>query len=290
MSLILGVHVSQKSHVLDDKTPSELSLAISRDLDTFGLNACQIFTYGPRILIKNKLDVDKIKSTTTDINLTVHSAYPTTSIWKNLTARKLTLFEQQIRSCRDINAWGLVLHINKIKPEVIASTMAEILPIAKSVGVCILLEMTASKADPELTYETPQKLDRMCEAIERKTDHLLHQWYGITIDTAHLWGAGIDISSYNNMKNFFDEMKRTDKIMQFHLNGSSANRYSGKDKHEIPFSKNDLIWKDIDPKEAGVRAIVEFAFSKSIAIICEINRGAQKDVENSMYTIKKYVL
>ena len=97
--LILGVHVSQKSHVLDDKTPKELSLAIQRDVGELGLNACQIFTYGPRILVPNKLDVSKIKKVTHDINLSVHSAYPTTSVWKGLTQRKLTLFRNQLESC-----------------------------------------------------------------------------------------------------------------------------------------------------------------------------------------------
>ena len=287
--LILGVHVSQKSHVLNDKTPKELSLAIQRDVGELGLNACQIFTYGPRILVPNKLDVSKIKKVTHDINLSVHSAYPTTSVWKGLTQRKLTLFRNQLESCKALNAWGMVLHINKITPQVLASTMAQLLPIAKEVGICILLEMVASKADPVLTYETPQKLDNMCNMINAQVDDTLQSWYGITIDTAHLWGAGVDITKYETVKAFLSEMKHNDKIMQFHLNGSSADRHSGKDKHEIPFSKADLIWKDTAPEDAGVRAIVEFAYSKSICIICEINRGDQKNVEHSIDLIKKYV-
>ena len=289
MALILGIHVSQKSHVLDDKNPLPLHESIPRDLREFGLNACQIFTYGPRILSKNKYDIELVKKATEHINLTVHSAYPTTGIWKGQTKAKLTLFRNQLQSCRDIGAWGMVLHINKIKPDTIAAAMQQLLPIARDVGVCILLEMIASKADPMLTYETPEKLDRMCDTINAVTDASLHKWYGITIDTAHLWGAGFDDSKYIVMKNFFLNMKHAHKIMQIHLNGSSSDIHSGKDKHEIPFCPEDKIWSKIDKDEAGIRAVVEFAFKNKICMICEINRGEQKEVERSLNIIKGYV-
>ena len=98
MSLILGVHVSQKSNVLDDKEPSEIHLAIQRDTNKLGLNAAQIFTYGPRLLVPNNINVKLVKQATEDIDLTVHSAYPTTSVWTSITSKKLSLFRHQINS------------------------------------------------------------------------------------------------------------------------------------------------------------------------------------------------
>ena len=71
MSLILGVHVSQKSNVLDDKEPSEIHLAIQRDTNKLGLNAAQIFTYGPRLLVPNNINVKLVKSKTIPTGIVV---------------------------------------------------------------------------------------------------------------------------------------------------------------------------------------------------------------------------
>lgn len=291
MSLILGVHVSQKSNVLDDKDPSEIHLAIQRDTNKLGLNAAQIFTYGPRLLVPNNINVELVKQATEDIDLTVHSAYPTTSIWTSITPKKLSLFRHQMQSCNDISAWGMVLHINKVPPELIAERMRELLPIAKQTNVKILLEMISAKSHPILTYETYEKLDRMCDYINKATDPLLHKYYGINLDTAHLWGAGNKVvQQYDTMKAYFANMKHVDKILQFHLNGSSSLLGSGMDKHEIPFSSRDLIWKDINVDNAGIRAVVEFAYERNIPIICEINRGSEQEVIKSLKTIKSYVI
>lgn len=72
----------------------------------------------------------------------------------------------------------------------------------------------------------------------------------------------------------------------FHLNGSSAELGSGKDKHEAAFSSDDNIWCDIEPEKSGVRAIVEFAKKHNIPIICEINRGTESSIKTSIKLIK----
>ena len=77
------------------------------------------------------------------------------------------------------------------------------------------------------------------------------------------------------------------KILLFHLNGSSANRGSGKDKHEIAFSPDDSIWGKIDPAKSGAYAIVEFALKYDIPIICEINRGNAKECIRSLNKLKE---
>ncbi len=286
--MMLGVHVTKESHVLDDKTSAQdLSTAIQRDLSALGLNCAQIFTYGPRFAVANKIDFDAVKAVTKDIDLSVHSAYPTTSIW-NLTEgksaadkKRLDVIKLQLLSCVKINAWGIVLHINKIYPDIAANVMGILKPIVKKTKVKLILEMIASKADPDKTYETPEKIDNLTTLVGAN-----ETWWGWCVDTAHLWGAGVDIKSYENMKDWLDRLTYKKKILMFHLNGSSAPRGSGKDKHEIAFGPDDLIWHGVKPEVSGVRAIVEFAENRGIPIICEINRGAEKTVKKSMTIIK----
>lgn len=285
---MLGVHVTKESHVLDDKTPaSDLSIAILRDIGELKLNCAQIFTYGPRFIVANKLDVNEIKNATKDIDLSVHSAYATTSIWNisdgksTQDIKRLNTIKLQLLSCVKINAWGLVLHINKIYPDVAAKVMKMLKPIVKKSKIKLILEMVASKADPNKTYETPEKIDNLTTLIGSTED-----WWGWCVDTAHLWGAGVDIKSFTNMKNWLNQLSFKNKILMFHLNGSSAQRGSGKDKHEIAFGPDDLIWNGIEPNASGVRAIIEFADEHQIPVICEINRGTEENVKKSVSVIK----
>ena len=122
MSLLLGVHVAKLSKVLDNKTTAiDMSNAINRDLDNLGLNSAQIFTYGPRFMVKNKINYEKVKKTCHDIDLSVHSAYSTVSIWKvnedNKNEKKsisyINSVNTQLKSCKQIGAWGLVIHVTK---------------------------------------------------------------------------------------------------------------------------------------------------------------------------------
>lgn len=285
---MLGVHVTKDSKVLDDKTVAkDLSIAIKRDTDKLKINCAQIFTHGPRFMVENKIDFNAVKTATKDIDLSVHSAYPTTSIWKytdgksDADKKRLDAVKLQLLSCVKVGAWGLVLHINKVFPDVAATAIHALRDIVKKSKVKLILEMVASKADPNKTYETPEKIDNLTTLIGAD-----ETWWGWCVDTAHLWGAGVDIKSYTSMKNWLDRLTFKKRIVMFHLNGSSAALGSGKDKHEIAFSSDDLIWNGVKPEDSGVRAIIEFAEERSIPVICEINRGTEENVKKSLKTIK----
>ena len=291
--MLLGIHVSKLSPLekvkVKSKKSRELHTAIGEDCEKFGINSVQIFTHGPKFFAKNALDYEKIISATKNIDLVVHAAYETTSVWrinnknKNTPAsrKKISQIEDQLKSCQMLNAWGLVIHITKIHPSEIAEAMHILKPYVEKSGVILLLEMTASKLDPDLTYETPEKLNNLITLIGHKEN-----WYGICVDTAHIWAAGIDIRSYNSMKEWLNRLAFKSKILLFHLNGISSERGSGKDKHEIVFEKDDKIWHKIKPEYSGVRAIVEFATKRNIPIICEINRGEISDAISSLEKIK----
>jgi endonuclease IV len=240
--------------------------------------------------VANKINAEKIQSATTDVDLSVHSCYSTVGVWKVNNSNKgdahskskITQFKNQMEATKKIGAWCMVLHISKVLPEDATETLNILKPIAKRTGVKIGIEMVASKADREKTYETPEKIDNLITLLGKN-----EPWYGFVVDTAHIWGAGEDIQSYESMKNWLDRITFKKKICMFHLNGSSAVRGSGKDKHEIVFVKEDKIWHGIDPKKSGVRAVVEFAKKYDIPMICEINRGSEKEVNTGLEIIKQ---
>ena len=288
--LILGIHTSHTSPIITNKKKRELHDAIKEDVDKFGLNAVQIFTHGPRLPTENKLDYEKINKVSHDLDVTVHSPYTTVGLWKiqsdnkndSVSKRKITQLKSQLLAVKKAGGWCMVVHITKTLPENIAYTMKLIKPIVKKIGVKISLEMVASKADREKTYETPEKLDNLITLLGIK-----EKYYCITVDTAHIWAAGVDVRSYEAMNDWINRMTFKKKIEMFHLNGSFSERGSGKDKHAVPFSTNDKIWHGIDPNKSGVKAVIDFARSNNITIICEINRGTEEEIFNGLNIIKK---
>ena len=139
---MLGVHVAKESLVLDNKKiTKDISDAITRDVDALGINAVQIFTYGPKWIVQNKVNYAAVKKVCSDINLSVHSAYPTTNIWK-ITSKSDAMVKKlmdQIISCKEIGAWGLVVHITKIHYKTAASVMKILAPIIKPTGVKFII-------------------------------------------------------------------------------------------------------------------------------------------------------
>lgn len=283
---MLGVHVNKVSSVVDEKESSELEDAIIRDLTPYGLNSAQIFTYGPKFFVKNNYNGKAIKKVTKNKHLSVHSAYPTTRMWKNADEKSKKYIDDQMISCKDVGADYLVIHITKVFADDASEIMTTMVkPLAKKNKVVAVLEMVASKADPDTTYETPEKLDNLTTLIGAK-----EKWWGWCVDTAHIWAAGVDVKSYKNMKSWLDRLTYKDKILMFHLNGSHEVLGGGKDKHAIPFAPEDNIWSDVEPKESGVRAIVEFAVERDIPIICEINRGTSDWCKKSLGIIRDMIL
>ena len=290
--MLLGVHVSKDSTVVEGKSKS-IEQAISRDLDKLGLNAAQVFVSNPRNGIVSKLNYDEIISTTKDIDLTVHGSYNTVSVWKVTRANKnspisqriITNFTKQLIATKAMTGRCLVIHISKVTIATIVETMYVLLPIAAKYKVTIGLEMISSKATANTTYETPEKINSLISAVNSIGPE--SKWYGIVVDTSHIHGAGVNIQSYHMMSHWLDLIKEKKKIVMFHLNGSYAECGSGKDKHAIIFSHEDLIWNKTKPSASGVRAVVEYAIKHNIVMIMEINRGSHESVIKAIDLIKQ---
>jgi endonuclease IV len=231
--------------------------------------AVQIFTHGPRNRRRNNFDAATINEIMGGVPLYVHSSYMSAP-WKGNNVA-IAHVHDQLEACREVGARGLVIHLPKAKPEVVA----EYLPSIITDDITILLEMTHVRPDPNTTYETPAKLDRLTEMLESKG---LDNW-GYCIDTAHIWAAGIDVSTTAGMQEWLDGIKYPERIKLFHLNGNSNGLASFKDTHIIPFAEADTIWHGVTPTQSGCRTLVHYANVHDIPVIMEINRGEPNDEE-----------
>jgi deoxyribonuclease-4 len=295
--LLLGVHVAKQSLVLSEtKVRKTYAEAIELDADHYGLGAVQIFTHGPRNQRHNNYSPAGIKRATAHLDLTVHGAYPIVNIWKltreNLTTAEgkgyLKYVQSEIKACVAIEAWGLVLHVTKQEPAHVAFVMSQLQPLAEQAKVVIVLEMVAAKGCA-VTYETPEKINTVTALINEAAKPPAVKgamWWGWCIDTAHLWGAGVDVSTYEAVKDWLAGLKYPRKLIMFHLNGSESARGSGKDKHAACFSSIDKIWRGVEPAFSGVRAVVEHATKYHLTTICEIKRDSRPEVEKSIGLIR----
>lgn len=312
---MLGVHVAKNSKVLDKKKPDKngvfmkktrktLTAAILEDANELQLSAVQIYTHGPRNFKVNGMDYPEVKKVLIDnkIILVVHGSYVSAGIWKvneenSGTANSKIFISHiisQLKVCNELGAYGLILHLPKQEQAVVIATLKTKI-IYKAIlkfKVLILLEMVPVKngAESNIAYVTPNQINSLVRSIdELKLSNLC----GICVDTAHLWGAGIDVKSASSMKNWLSEIEKPNMIKLFHLNGSQNDTWNtGRDVHIIAFNEEDDMYSSKvnpsieDTKKTGVYPIIQFCMDLKIPIICEINRGSEEDVRRSLHIMQ----
>jgi endonuclease IV len=305
---MIGVHTSKVSKVLDNPNKKRLTMldAIIVDTSQLKLNAVQIYTHGPRNSKRNPMNYNDIREycEKKKIALYVHSSYITTGIWyinedtkddaKSKFAIKLLL--DQLESCDNLGSGGLVIHLPKKHPNVIVDAFKVLAPLTEEYKTPILLEMTAVKPHPMYTYETPEKNNRLCDMLIKEVPKFTN--WGICPDTAHLWGAGIEIDKASVMKSWFADLKYPKLVKLIHLNGASNSTFAtGKDKHMVIFSDEDDIWNDVINSESvydikklkasSLYELLKFAKKHKLAMICEINRGDCDDIKFAIKSVSQ---
>jgi endonuclease IV len=298
---MIGVHVSKISKVLDDpnKKRKTMTLAIKSDAMNLNIGAVQIFTHGPANTRKNKMNYKSIKEYCSDknINLYVHSSWSVDESNKatGKPAAAISHFIDQMESCDAVGALGLVVHLPKKEPQVIINTFKVIAPLLKKYNTPVLLEMTSVKPDDEKTYETPKKINRLTKMILKNFPKLTWGWVP---DTAHLWGAGIEIDEIKIMTKWLKNLAHPELVKLVHLNGGSIETFgTGKDKHKVVFGDEDDIWNptfdgekvydSIQASKSSLAVLSAFTKKYNIDCICEINRGGYDEITFSIETLKK---
>lgn len=299
--MAFGFHVAKSSKVRD-KSFSTYLQAIKEETTDFGTNLAQIFTHGPRTYSENKMDYKAIKTYCHQNNITLicHSSYMSNALWNKVAdktakghASMLGHLKAQMEACAKLGIEQFVLHLPKGTNEHILECM-KVLGKIKPPSVILSLEMKPLKPHANTTQETPEKINALCETLQT----LEYKEWNICVDTAHLWGAGVELTKKPDMRKWLAGLKYPERIGLLHINGSFATKGSFKDKHAIAFSNEDLIWGkaikeelvdyyQTDPdiaidkampsiKTTGIYELFKFAKSNNIPIVFEINRGKTK--------------
>ena len=287
----IGVHVAKFSKVLPDSNNREMFDAIKTDVSKLKLKACQIFTHGPKDTHQNNMDYNAIKEycKKTDINLYIHTAY--VSIFEKAGIKFIV---EQFKSADALAAKGIVVHTPRKSPAEAVEILKLLIPKIKKFKTPLIFEMTSIKSDPELSYDTPAKINRICNMIMKEFPQ--YKNWGWCIDTAHLWGAGIKVNKASVMKKWIAGLKYPEKIKLIHLNGSSFDTFGkGIDIHKAVFAADDNIWnKDSNItdgfdakkiKKSSLTVLAKFTKEHDIDCICEINRGAFDEIKFSVSTL-----
>lgn len=315
---MLGVHVSKISKVVETiprrrkptkENPAKKRVrktmvqAIRDDSNRLMLTAVQIYTHGPRNFKANQMDYEAIKGLTEELNISVHSTYATggshKGIWRVTEETKkqtgsrnnIRHFSDQLLACSRMGASGFVVHLPRKSAAAVAETLKVDLmqEVIKKHGVPIMLEMIPVKDQAEgESFLTPDQINELIEEMEFMDDNL----WGICVDTAHLWGGGVDVSTAEAMQGWLDAIDDRSMIKMFHLNGSEKKTWnSGRDVHIIAFSEEDDMFRPFkeEPKKSGVYPIVKFCMENKLPVICEINRGSEKDARASLQIINGLV-
>lgn len=215
---------------------------------------------------------------------------------------------------------GVVIHLNTYPPEEIAQVLPFLVPAAysreeeeekppvddprRAPGTChflvrgsrrpgwdegrpdcvrVYLE-TPSVKPQNSHYETPEKLARLFDLVRERADPDL-RFFGLCIDTAHIWASGVDISSREAAEDWLARLEACSasippEAIMFHLNDNRNARGSGRDEHDPLFM--GAIWGEYaqEPGKSGLAAFLEFANRHDIPTVLE-RKGRKAGNEHS---------
>lgn len=264
---------NEQDHNIPKMTITQHIKGAIAEAKSFGydVNFFQIFISGPQRLklllsdeekdelrkfIRNKSEVP--------IKVIAHSAfaaYPWTGV-----PYPAIFIKKELKVCRRAGLHGLVVHLGK---QDIPEVMKNITNLM--IDNCPLIYLETPSLKPENSYYVKPKDIGLLFKFIKKFDPEF-KYFGLCIDSAHLWTSGIDIQSYENAAAWLDEIMKQGiptKNIIIHLNDSKTPIGSGIDQHAMLMK--GLIWKSyIDsPKKSGLYAFLDFSYKYQIHIILE---------------------
>lgn len=220
----IGAHVSTAGGLLN-------SIA---NIENIGGNCLQIFAGSPRFWnrtlypesLANQFNLAKSEKDLSPVF--IHALYLI-----NLASDKLELLEKSINSLTIdlhngdlINSAGVIVHIGSHQGRGFDSARDQM--------------VTAIKQIINVTKETPFLLENSAgqqgkigslEELSVLVKDINHPRLGLCLDTAHLFGAGYDLTDTDSIVSKLNTLGLTDKVRLIHLNDSAAPVGSGRDLH-----------------------------------------------------------
>ncbi len=305
------------------KTRKTMLEAIQDDLDTLNSdgksgNSCcltcvQIYTHGPRNSKKNSIDLDAVRGYIEEnsITLIVHSPHVTPGpLWKITRAKiqkvipsdnkvvagvkeksrfAVINFIDQLKTAKTIGASHLVVHLPDMPLVEMTPALKIILHYVIKFNMPVVFE-NVPVSDSVNEVSSAEAINAICrgflEAVPGSAEH-----WGLCIDTAHIWSCGVNLSKRSDQNKWFKALspEAIAQIKLIHLNGSKNSTFNkSRDIHYIAMSDDDDMYpSSVAPSKLGISGIIEFAKRHGIPVICEINRGTETEVRDSLGKIGK---
>ncbi len=224
-----GAHVSSSSPFSD---------AIRRAED-LGCECMQIFVNAPQrwnpVHIDQK-EIDKFveKNKTEKINpVIIHSVYLV-----NLASSNPFFYEASIKSliddmkkAKELGALGVNFHVGSTKGKTLEEVIDKVSLAIKDIlagspeGPFLIVENSAGAGD--IIGDKFDEIGKIIKSV--KSDRVK-----VTLDTAHAFGSGYDISTADGLEKTLDEFDKEiglDKLVCLHLNDSAVALGSNRDRH-----------------------------------------------------------
>ncbi len=239
----------------------------------FMIQAASVFVGGPkdRRIIVSPDEAKNLQSYISDkkIRVIAHSSYSAHPWGGDPDAARFIREETGV--CHAAGIEGLVVHLPKLPVSSVMKYIARLFnPGAESTR--IYLEIPAVRPQ-ESFYETPAKLAVLFQEIRSKLDPTL-KYFGLCVDSAHLWTCGVDLSSYEAADRWLTDLEKNsdtiphDRVM-VHLNDSERARGVGPDTHAGLM--RGKIWSDFrdNPAASGLAAFTDYAQRHGTPMILE---------------------
>jgi endonuclease IV len=275
---MLGLHISKSNFKIlqkNDKKTNDIVDTIIYYKQIFNFNSISLFVAGSRTnkiinAYKDEKNLKTIDELLKRYYISIHCNYNLINIFNETGKNKNAYVECYLKSIQianSINADSYVLHIDsKHSREKIIEVTRQLVKYIEKSHIKLLLEPIAAKSNP---YIEPENLNYIMENIQSEN-------LGVCLDTTHLYLSGVDIAKEGE-----DFLKKFDRLSLIHLNGTSNELGSGKDKHEIVGLKKDKIFYG---KTQQLINIMRFCEKNKIPMIMEIN---EKINEHEKYYLNK---
>jgi endonuclease IV len=257
----------------------------------FNITAAAIFVGGPhdRRINLQEIEGADLKSylARTGIRAIAHSSYSAVP-WRG-DPDAARFIREEAGVCQAAGISGLVVHLPKAPVAQVMRYIARLYnPDAPDVR--IYLETPAVRPR-ESHYETPVKLAALFKAIRADLDPEL-RFFGLCIDTAHLWTCGIDLQSYEAANAWLVALEAAADVIppdgvMIHMNDSARLRGVGPDTH-APLAQGK-IWGEYRGRlaESGLAAFTDYAQRHDT--VCILERKPKEALKNDYLLLRELV-
>jgi endonuclease IV len=275
MSLKIGAHIQKHNGSV---------LPNIEKVKKKGFDYFQIFLTGPKnYTVSKELRYNNINQFAEKVkknkyNLIAHGSYVDFP-WKGANPA-IANIKKELSLCKKIGIKFLVIHFPVGDIKMVTEQLDKIKDSTNSVK--ILLEINSHKKGP-LSWEDPTKLNDLFSQIKKKYGN---KYFGLCLDTAHLWASGIDLSNKNITEKWFNDFKYKEYIKVIHLNDTSTKLNSGRDIHH-PIGTN--IWRD---DLSSLEFIIDFTIKNDVIVILEphsIEKGERSNIESDIKIIENII-